>query len=181
MKTNLALIATLAAMLAGCATPGGRSNQKFACSAPIGVHCMSARDVYRATETSDAVGPDGLRVVPSDAGDSLMLEGGSLTLVDATSAPLFTPIATPPEAVPLRAQARVMRVWLAPWEDSAGDLHMAGHVFTEIEPRRWTVGERTPAEMVAIEPFQLRGEARTASRTPAPADGSRPVAVSTAR
>ena len=45
-----------------------------------------------------------------------------------------------PEAVPIRTQAGVMRVWVAPWEDKNGDLHLASEVFTEIEPRRWEVG-----------------------------------------
>ncbi len=44
----------------------------------------------------------------------------------------------------LRVPARVMRIWIAPWEDSRGDLHAPGYLYTEIEPRRWALGAREP-------------------------------------
>ncbi len=56
----------------------------------------------------------------------------------------------------LRMPAQVMRIWIAPWEDSRGDLHAPGYVYTEIEPRRWTLG--APAESVKttlIRPLQI--------------------------
>ena len=34
-----------------------------------------------------------------------------------------------------------MRIWLAPWEDLEGDLHVSGYIYTEIEPRRWVIAE----------------------------------------
>ncbi len=57
-------------------------------------------------------------------------------------------------AVPLRSPARVMRIWIAPWEDSRGDLHAPGYLYTEIEPRRWALDTRddhTPE----IRPLQI--------------------------
>jgi conjugal transfer pilus assembly protein TraV len=33
-----------------------------------------------------------------------------------------------------------MRAWIAPWEDAHGALHVGGHVFLEIETRRWSLG-----------------------------------------
>jgi hypothetical protein len=56
----------------------------------------------------------------------------------------------------LRMPAQVMRIWIAPWEDSRGDLHAPGYVYTEIEPRRWTLG--APAERdreTLIRPLQI--------------------------
>lgn len=41
---------------------------------------------------------------------------------------------------PVRTAARVMRIWVAPYEDAKGDLHAPGFVYTEIEPRRWAYG-----------------------------------------
>ena len=53
------------------------------------------------------------------------------------------PVLPRPEGpVPIRTPAQVMRVWIAPWEDSRGDLHAPGYLYTEIEPRRWTLGTR---------------------------------------
>lgn len=39
-----------------------------------------------------------------------------------------------------RSPAQVMRIWIAPWTDDAGDLHMPGYVYSEIKSRRWSIG-----------------------------------------
>jgi len=45
---------------------------------------------------------------------------------------------------PVRVQPRVVRLWLAPWEDSDGDLHMGGFIYAEVAgKRRWVLGEKT--------------------------------------
>ena len=52
--------------------------------------------------------------------------------------------------------AKVMRIWIAPWEDSRGDLHAPGYLYTEIEPRRWTVGgPAEPERVTLIRPLQI--------------------------
>ena len=67
------------------------------------------------------------------------------------------PVLPRPEGpVPLRAPAQVMRVWIAPWEDSRGDLHAPGYLYTEIEPRRWTLGAPAePEPAFLIRPLQI--------------------------
>ena len=67
------------------------------------------------------------------------------------------PVLPRPEGpVPLRAPAQVMRVWIAPWEDSRGDLHAPGYVYTEIEPRRWSLGAPAePDREFLIRPLQI--------------------------
>ena len=45
---------------------------------------------------------------------------------------------------PYRVPAQVMRIWMAPWEDAAGDLHMPSYVFTEVKSRRWSVADPAP-------------------------------------
>jgi hypothetical protein len=61
-----------------------------------------------------------------------------------------------PALLPSRAPAQIMRIWIAPWEDAAGNLHGASHVFTEITPRRWQMASvpGTPAGTV-LTPLQL--------------------------
>ena len=46
------------------------------------------------------------------------------------------------EADAYRESAKIMRIYVSPWEDEVGDLHMGGHIYSEIEPRRWRVGQR---------------------------------------
>ncbi|WP_443743206.1 type IV conjugative transfer system lipoprotein TraV [Sutterella sp.] len=43
----------------------------------------------------------------------------------------------PTEPVPVRTPSQVMRIWIAPYVDTNGDLVAPGYVYTEIEPRRW--------------------------------------------
>ena len=77
------------------------------------------------------------------------------------------PVPPRPEGpVPLRLPAQVMRVWIAPWEDSRGDLHAPGYLYTEIEPRRWSLGAPAePERDTLIRPLQI--ERRDARPEPA--------------
>ena len=61
-----------------------------------------------------------------------------------------------------------MRIWIAPWEDSRGDLHAPGYLYTEIEPRRWALGAPAEAERATlIRPLQIeRREASPDTRRP---------------
>ncbi len=47
------------------------------------------------------------------------------------------------QSVPIRTPTRVMRIWIAPWIDSSDSLNMSGLVYTDIETRKWTIGEKT--------------------------------------
>lgn len=38
-----------------------------------------------------------------------------------------------------REEAKIMRIFISPWEDQQGDLHMSGYIFSEIAPRQWAV------------------------------------------
>ena len=64
-----------------------------------------------------------------------------VTKGNASRAVATGPVLPRPEGpVPIRVPAQVMRIWIAPWEDTRGVLHAPGYVYTEIEPRRWTLG-----------------------------------------
>jgi len=71
----------------------------------------------------------------------------------------------PQDPTALRVPARVMRIWIAPWEDSRGDLHAPGYLYTEIEPRRWALDARDDHTPV-IRPLQIE-------RREAPTSGAR--------
>jgi len=67
-----------------------------------------------------------------------------------------------PTPLPSRAPAQIMRIWIAPWEDAAGNLHGASDVFTEITPRRWQMASVPGATAgTVLTPLQL--EPRKAS------------------
>ncbi len=93
---------------------------------------------------------------PSPDGD---IPGESLALATG-------PVLPRPEGpVPIRTPAQVMRVWIAPWEDSRGDLHAPGYLYSEIEPRRWTLGA----------PPAGNGERRITPLQIEPREGSQPA------
>ena len=154
-------VVAFAALASGCATMGGG---EFACPAPDGVSCMSAIEIYEATNarTNLESGPE-MRGAPNvvEGGGSLSLapvarsgvvtDGASLSLASA-------PVARGSD-LPLRAEAKVMRIWVAPWTDEAGDLVMPGHIFTEIEGRRWTIGGQLPsAASTLFDPNRIAGD-----------------------
>jgi hypothetical protein len=90
------------------------------------------------------------------------------------------PVLPRPEGpVPIRLPAQVLRVWIAPWEDAHGDLHAPGYVYTEVVPRRWSLGEPATATATQrITPLQVQhrseGTATPRPSRPAPAEPARP-------
>ena len=106
----------------------------------------------------------------SDATEATAIKGTRVVSAEHVRAPAAG-------AVPLRSPARVMRIWIAPWEDSRGDLHAPGYLYTEIEPRRWALDERDDAAP-PVRPLQIErrdvpsrtsrpGRESGATRTPA--------------
>jgi hypothetical protein len=99
--------------------------------------------------------------------------GGSAAKADKQAAAIQGTRVVSPGVVPAypeaplarRLPAKVMRIWIAPWEDSRGDLHAPGYLYTEIEPRRWTIGgPAEPERVTLIRPLQIeRREAQPSS------------------
>lgn len=87
---------------------------------------------------------------------------------NGTRAMATPPVLPQPEGpVPLREPALVMRVWVAPWEGANGDLNAPGYVYTEIAPRRWTIGvQADPAAGRVITPLQIEERAAPAPQMP---------------
>ena len=56
------------------------------------------------------------------------------------------------EEKPLRLPPKVIRVWIAPWEDADGDLYQPSYIYSEISPKRgrWFFGEK---EVVTTQPI----------------------------
>lgn len=147
--------------LSGCSTVG---EKEFACPGrPPGVRCMSATEVYEATQNNDFVEPTAQKAIGSDAKaankkrkKSARSKAPEVIEPDAnqhdprfiTAAALLPAIEKP---IPIRTPAEVMRVWVAPWEDAKGILHAGGYHFIEIEQRRWVLGEPS----ITNEPVRL--------------------------
>jgi len=54
---------------------------------------------------------------------------------------------------PIRMPATILQVWIKPFEDSDGALHMATEAFAEITPRRWSLTNTIVEEFKTTGPF----------------------------
>lgn len=160
MNIRKALIACVAlSLLSGCATT------KYQCPTPTGVACMSAKEVYNLT---DAPGDEGMQ-----AATGVMKGGKKQRQQVAASAPPpaaqaqgGVPLPMPGDVVPIREQSHVMRIWIAPYEDTDGNLVMATRVYTDMDARKWSVGEPATHQSNSFFPMQVDPSA------PAPASNS---------
>lgn len=136
----------LALALTGCSSIG---QEEFSCSGiPDGVRCMSARDVYAATNDGNV--PRSVKA-PGDA-EALPLEPNSIRVSDNVVDTYVAP-RLPDQPIPIRTPARVMRIWVSPWEDTNGDLIVTGFVYTEIEARKWVIGETGQQSVPMLKPL----------------------------
>lgn len=177
---RLALLIPPLSVIAACSTVGEKS---FSCPGrPAGVHCMTTTEVYEATETSDVVAPTAAHALgdkPSSRDPKDRKHGGTRTTTNhgqngdphsVVPGPSVAPAADKP--IPIRTPAKVLRAWIAPWEDAHGVLHGGGYQFVEVETRRWSLGEsegaHEPVRAFAIQkvdPTEPVGKDPTASAT----------------
>jgi conjugal transfer pilus assembly protein TraV len=142
MKLHILISMFVLVVLGGCAV--GQS--KFSCPGmPEGVSCMSAREVYQATNNADKLGT---KYMNADGSYGAPVEN---QLIQAA-----LPIPAIDRPIPIRSQAKVLRIWFAPWQTESGDLNVPGYAYTEIEPRRWNMGENLVLKQRSAAPFALQ-------------------------
>ena len=156
---RLLIAAGFVSALSGCSfLQIGQSD--YSCKGmPDGVTCMSARDVYQLTENEN------FRQVVEQrqaAKDEAIKEGKTIEEVMPAVSPHIAAgeryVVPKParDPIPIRSQATVMRIWVAPWESDKGDLNVPGYMYTEIEPRRWEIGTPAPKPTASIRPLESR-------------------------
>lgn len=170
-------VATL--VLSGCAAVG---QPDFSCNGmPGNVTCMDAMTVYELTNdpaldaalrvevarltAEGETNIDTKAVIARIKQTRTYTQGGSTTLMAALSQPM-----------PVLEPARVVRIWVAPWIDNKGDLHMPGYLFSEITPRRWSFGEAEVGNTRVLTPMQVE---RDVPREATPTTGKAAAAATT--
>lgn len=148
MKILLSLVVTL--LVSGCAAFNPAGSSDFACPGmPKGFSCKNPREVYKLTENEKVKGKG---------------KGDIPTYLFATEPRNKSDI----NPVPVLEQAKVMRVWIAPWIDRNNDQHWPGLVFTVIQQKQWHFGHE---EFEGIEPpvphnmFESAPDVTTAGKT----------------
>jgi len=132
----------LTALLSGCATQYGCKGM------PDEPQCLSTTDAYQVT---DKALPAPVKR-ESDSVDGTIHPSGVPSVIPAQ---VRQPVPKIDDPTPIRTPAQVMRIWIAPWEDSDGDLMVSNYVYTELEPRRWLIGKRAPMVSPSLIPLQI--------------------------
>lgn len=195
---GLVAVAAAVAGLSGCAVGNGDFSCP---GRPQGVRCASAVEVYNLTGDTDviaATAADAIGSDPSGAAEARapQTRREQAATRDATGQAPMTVPGAPPATVdegqvvrvstsgapvgrlplvdrptPVRTPAQVMRVWLAPWEDTRGVLHIGGYHFIEVVGRRWTIGGPVNPEPARV--FSINYDDTVSERPPGPAgDGA---------
>jgi conjugal transfer pilus assembly protein TraV len=98
---------------------------KFSCKAPDGVTCSSLSGVYANAVANNLPALRKEEKLASQAkGDG---RNDSITGRVQDS------------GTPIRTQSKVLRIWIAPWEDSDGDLHDQSYVYVVADTGRWVI------------------------------------------
>jgi len=140
-------------VVSGCASMAGvGGTSEYSCKAPEGVKCDSVSGTYyNSVENNLPSQRQGARPTPQDEAASTRMEalagkrgGASAAYVVPARASLATGagVALPPAAytsMPLRSPARVLRLWVKPWEDADGDLMDQLYVYVPVDNGRWHV------------------------------------------
>lgn len=125
---NLAAIALLLpTVLVGCASTmtGLDGESKFSCKAPDGVTCSSLSGVYANAVANNL--PALRKNGKSESADKVETKQSDITG------------RAPVSGDPIRTQPKVLRVWIAPWEDTDGDLHDQSFIYVMTDPGRWKI------------------------------------------
>lgn len=138
MRTAL-LCTSVLLPLAGCVNMSGLGgSSKYSCAAPEGVACDSMSGTYANAVhnnlPSQRIGTAGASAEPANPSS-----GSGTNPPASTRLPLSGTMASVADAVALRSQARVLRLWTKPWEDADGDLWDQGYVYVQVDMGRWQI------------------------------------------
>jgi conjugal transfer pilus assembly protein TraV len=137
----LPVLVGLAVLLStGCATQYGCKGM------PNDPKCLSTTEAYQVTDKAlpEPAKPDLSKIYADKAG-----------AIAGFPRHARQPVPKIDDPTPIRTPAQVMRIWIAPWEDSDGDLMVSGYVYTELEPRRWMIGKSAPTVSPSLIPLQI--------------------------
>lgn len=172
---------TYAGLLAllGCASIGGvGGTAEFGCKAPVGVTCDSLSGTYYnalrknlpSQQKSAIAAPETSTGLPMGAltGKYVAPAGHSAKHAAFVNTSVTTLGATREANAPLRSAARVLRIWIKPWEDYEGDLHSQCYVYVPIDTGHWLIDDyRFPSREVnaPIREPEVKGAAPNADVT----------------
>lgn len=126
MKRTIPLILVTLALTSGCMSMSGLkdSSSRFACKAPDGVACTSVSGVYANAEQNN---------LPALQSRGRRASGGATPVPGGATFPALVP------GAPIRSDARMLRIWVAPWVDDEGTLHDQSYMYVMVDHGKWLV------------------------------------------
>lgn len=191
---GLVASAIAGALASGCTSMAGvGGTSEYSCKAPEGVKCDSVSGTYyNSVENnlpSQRQGGLGRPQDPAPRRPEPLARNRIASAVDATPVPApagtSSGVALPAAAytsMPLRSPARVLRLWVKPWEDADGDLMDQLYVYVPVDNGRWLVDHaqrqirdayapvRAPRKALAPPGELDRESAKADTRIPAASD-----------
>jgi conjugal transfer pilus assembly protein TraV len=122
--------------LSGCTSTlsGVGGADGYACKAPEGALCTSVSGIY----ANAAQGmPKPTKSPEHQSQTATPVIYGATSIAPDRSAAV--------SGGPIRSNPRVLRLWIAPWEDADGDLHEAALVNVIVDTGRWLIEHVRPA------------------------------------
>ena len=151
------MLAIVTLGLTGCAgtLTGLEGESKFACKAPDGVTCSSLSGIYANAVANNL--PALRKERKGDQGATSQSKDSVITGQAASSGD------------PLRIQPTVLRIWIAPWEDTDGDLHDQSYLYVVANPGRWAIEHNQRQIVNRYRPTFLRpGTTNKSTQKPLP-------------
>ena len=141
-RTAVAPPLLFALALSGCASTlsGVGGADGYACKAPEGAMCTSVSGVY----ANSAQGmPKPAKPPEKKSAPAAPAIYGASSIAPGRPAP--APSAS------IRSDPRVLRLWVAPWEDADGDLHEEALVHVVVDTGRWLIEHVRPVSRSRVD------------------------------
>ncbi|MGN0902543.1 MAG: type IV conjugative transfer system lipoprotein TraV [Succinivibrio sp.] len=136
----VALISGSSAITTGCSSLA-LGDDEFSCKMENGgVPCASTAQMYEMTHNGQTPAKLAQEKKLEQEGKDVNSENQNRNGESDFVLDNFVTNRLPNEPIPVRTPPQVMRIWVAPYEDKEGDFVMSGYVYTEVSPRRWTLG-----------------------------------------
>ncbi len=148
LRVSYMIIIIAAFILTACAP-------RYACKKTMpGKKCASLSEVY----AEEVLGVEGtkedeveLKKNADAASSRTNIENGStkkfpLAVKQTSSEKIVNPVDIVEEMdyeekYPILKPPKIIRIWISPWVDNNGDLNMGGYIYTEIQDKKWILGE----------------------------------------
>ena len=166
MKSLILRIAALCLLLplGACTSLSGLGgDSKYACKAPDGVACDSVSGTYANALHNNLPSQRTQRSVAAQKEASA--EISPKASARAASSIVSSDSSTVAISSPLRSQARVLRLWIKPWEDADGDLYDQGYVYVQVDNGQWLIDHMQRQIRDAYAPLKAPPKSATETAT----------------